>query len=561
MANFAASVFARLGHSPGNPQLPLLPGPGDPKVGKTSVFAKIGGVNYRLPELFLEELGASPTRGLRFSDTFFDGLWVAPTVIDFGNITAAKQRTFTIHSTFATPCTVTAIDLSGVSGVTLLTPGLPITIQPFTTQDFVVEVALAGDTTFDAAALITSDCGNVLVRMTGRRVIIFDTVPQRPIVEQITFGTNIMVSADGSEQAMSWRPTPRSMVQLDIRQTNNQVRTNLLNQVFSASYLLHGLPLWYQGRAVTAAAAAIDVTVQVPTVAMELLPGDTASIVLPDNSTTEAEVLSLTTTSITFTAAVGVALPLRTFIMPVRFGFQESSANLATYAQGAEDLRVKFTLIEYDNIGAVDAGYFDAHPVDGLPIPKAPLYFDGQSRGGTIQSETTRLDSRTGAIVQARSEVIGRPGMPMLVHLQTYEAIDAWRKFLHSLRGSWGLFYVPTGTNDLPLTGAGFTLGGNSFLIPNMGVASMGNHAPRRDVRLTVNGLVYDRRITSVVDNGATETVTLSAVVPGTGVVQPGNAKIEWLSLSRIVGDSVTMKHTLLGVAELRFSIRGVIVV
>ena len=127
------------------------------------------------------------------------------------------------------------------------------------------------------------------------------------------------------------------------------------------------------------------------------------------------------------------------------------------------------------------------------------------------------------------------------------------------MRGSWGAFYVPTGTDDLPLF-VDFALGGNVFDIVNIGLAALvGNVAPRRDVRITIAGVTYDRRITSVVDNGAFETVTLSAVIPGAGNVTDAEFKCSWLTLSRIVGDTATFKHNRRGNGELRFSVRGVI--
>ncbi|MCK5494789.1 MAG: hypothetical protein KAI80_00140, partial [Hyphomicrobiaceae bacterium] len=134
-----------------------------------------------------------------------------------------------------------------------------------------------------------------------------------------------------------------------------------------------------------------------------------------------------------------------------------------------------------------------------------------------------------------------------------------WRKFLHFIRGSWGAWYVPTNTNDLPLA-LDFTLGGNTFEIPSMGVESLlGNVAPRRDVKLQFNGLTFYRRIASVVDNGTTEVVTLDSVIPGAGLIVPADMVISWLELVRLASDVATFKHMRRGTAELRFSVRGVI--
>ena len=303
----------------------------------------------------------------------------------------------------------------------------------------------------------------------------------------------------------------------------------------------------------------MDLVIQVDTTAMELAPTDTVSFVLADKSTLTGEVDSITTSSITLANAVGQALPADTFVMPVRFGFMDNRTQVASFPNNAEDIGVSFELIEYDNIGAVDPAYFDAHPVDGLPIPLSPLFFDGQARAGQIQSDALRLDGRTGQIANFRSELLGRPGVQMLVHINSFADQKAWREFLHFVRGSWGRFYVPTGTNDLPLKNS-LALGGNVIEIQPMGVTNLLNNvAPRRDVRVTVAGVFYDRRVTLAVDNTTFETLTLNSIIPGGGSVDPADVKIEWLTLVRMVGDSATFRHLTLGTAELRFSVRGVI--
>lgn len=560
MAQGAAGIWQRLYTAPGNPQLPVLPNPADPKDGLADPFATVGSITQvRFAETVLEVLGAGPGIAKGFAQTYLNGLGGTPNPIDFGNITATKQAIVTAHNTYRFPVNITAVDVSLVSGVTLLAPGLPISVGSFGSIVFTFEAELLGDPTFDALVTFTHDQGSFQIRMIGRRVVLFDTIPQRPINEQVSFLSDIMQAHDGTEQVMTARTTPRSRVRYNMRLTDNKERTTLLNLVLGAGYLLQGVQLWFQAKQLTSAATAVDLTVQVDTTAMELVPGDTVSFVKTDKSTISAEVDSLTASSVTLIAAVGEILPADTFIMPVRFGYMINRQQVATFPNTAEDIGVSFDLIEYINIGAIDPAYFDAHPVDGLPIPKHPLFFEGQARRGQIDSDAVRLDSRTGTMANARSAVLGRPGGAMLVHINSFAEQEAWRKFLHSRRGSWGRFYVPTGTNDLPLFND-LALGGSNIDIQPMGVTTLlGNVAPRRDVRVTVAGVSYDRRVTVATDNTTFETLTLDSVIPGAGAIPPADVKIEWLQLVRMVGDSATFRHLTLGTAELRFSVRGVI--
>ena len=230
MAQGAAGNFQVITHLPGNPQLPVLPNPADPKTGLDDPFAILASITQlQFPDSVLAVLGAGPGVANGFAQVYLNGIGGTPNPVDFGNITANKQLTVTVHNTYRFPVSITAVDVSAVSGVTVLSPGLPIAVPSFDSIVFTFEAALLGDATFDAAVEFTHDLGSFSIRMIGRRVILFNTVPQRPIQEQVTFGTNVMKTQDGSEQVMSWRTTPRSRIAYHIRFTDDIERSTLVS--------------------------------------------------------------------------------------------------------------------------------------------------------------------------------------------------------------------------------------------------------------------------------------------------------------------------------------------
>ena len=83
--------------------------------------------------------------------------------------------------------------------------------------------------------------------------------------------------------------------------------------------------------------------------------------------------------------------------------------------------------------------------------------------------------------------------------------------------------------------------------------------APRRDLKLVVQGVVYYRRVISVVDAGPTETITVDAVIPGAGSAPIADVKVSWLYQVRLEGDTATFRHLRAGQSELRFLASGVI--
>lgn len=556
MAEFGAASFRHIFSEPGNPEFPVLPD--GIQSGHVIIFGVGAGLSARGP--ISDELRqGAVTGGEGFFDFFLDGIWRSPNPVNFGNITAAKRRIVTLHNTNRTSVTLTAVDIAAIAGLSLISPVLPVTIESFSSVEVELEISNVGDAQFDADVNFTVDGVDLPVRMIGVRVIIFSTFPEKSIQEQLRFLTDIMVSHDGTEQVMSSRLAPRSSVSFSVRHSRDEERTRLYNLLLGAQHLLQGIQLWWQSRELTSPALSANTILQCNTANMEIEVGSTLSVVLPNRTSFEVDVAAFDATTITLSQAVGTDLPNRTNIMPIRFGYGSERARLSTYAVNLEEMRVQFDLIDYENIGAIDMAYFDVHPVDGLPIITHPLYFQGNTRRGGIESDQNRLDSQTGTIATTRSALLSRPQQDVLVHCTSLADQHAWRQFLHFVRGSWGKFYIPTGTNDLPLSSA-LSLGGNTFVIPNMGVANFINNVqPRADVRVTVAGVHYFRRVNSVVDNGSTETVTLSSVIPGVGPVPIADVFISWLTPSRIVGDVATFTHIMRGESDLRFRTRGII--
>jgi hypothetical protein len=555
VADHGATRFGIVFYEPTNPEFPVLP---DGVVsGHPILFVTTPGL--REPRTIIDEIETRRATDSAFHDWFLDGIWRTPNPVDFGNITASKQRTVTIHNTHRTDQSLTTIDLGGITGLSVLSPGLPVTIPAFDSIDVLFEATTTGDPDFDDLVTFTVSGTDVTVRMLGRRVIIWNTIPQRPIIERLSWLTDNMVAMDGTEQSMSLRAAPRTKVTLTERLQDDVDRTTKMATILGAGFLRQGVQLWWQSRTVINAALSTATVVDVNTGSMEIEIGRELSFVTPAGIAIEGEVLTFDPTSVQLTQEIGTALPLGTSVMPLTYGFMANKADFAAFATAVEDQRITFDLIEYSDIGALDMAYFDTHPTDGLPIVTHDLFFRGQSRRANITQDNQRIDGSTGDMQVFRQELLGRWGQPMLVHCNTLDDQHAWRQFLHFIRGSWGRFYVPTGTRDLPLD-SNFTLGGNTFTVPHMGIESLiGNVAPRRDIWMNIAGTIYYRRITNVSDNGVIETITIDGVIPGSGSVPSADVRVSWLTLCRLVGDVATFRHERLGKAELRFNIRGVI--
>ncbi len=558
MADKGAFSLGVLEFSPGNPQFPVLPT--GPLQGTLDNFYSAASLTFEKGTVVtLAERSATPKD--LFAGWFLGTTWVSPVPVEFGNITATKTRQVILHNTRRSSVQLTAIDVSAIPGLSVISALPPIAIPSYSSITVTLQVTTTGDAVIDDEIIFTVDGGDIAVRVTGRRLIIYNTLPQKPIKETIAFMTDRMTALNGIEQVMELRQLPRSTIRLVERFTDNVRRSSQLNVINAAGFLRVGIQLWFQARQITQAAVAIDTVIQISTDDMEIAVGQELSFVTPAGIASNAiTVDSFTPTAVTLESPIGIILPLGSQGMPVKYGFLRPKGTINTWAINAEDLSLDFTVIEYRDIAELDLAYFDTHPIDTtLPVMIQPLFFPGSTRAGLIEQTLDVLDSRTGDIASRRNEGLARPALDVLVHLESLADAHAWRKFLYYIRGSWRPFYIPSGTNDLPL-GVDFTLGGNTFSIINQGLEEVDTTlAPRRDLKLTIEGVDYIRRITSVADAGPNETVTIDSVIPGVGTVPAADVRISWLYLVRLENDTATFRHLRIGNAELRFRVQGVI--
>lgn len=556
-------------YHPGNPLLPTIPAPGAAAIPYLDEFGTLAPTGFELPEYPIRppDTSAVHTTGRvkGFGSWFLDTIWATPVPLDFGDISDQKDIEITFHSTYRDSRSLDSVTIP-VAGVSLLSPTLPSTLLSFNDEIFTFRAAQSGPQDFDDDIDVVSEDVSFTIRTLGRRVLMLLAFPEHGATEKLIFLTDIMRSKDGTEQAFSLRRAPRAAVRYDyfLSDVNDEKRTELETILFAgAPNLPIGIQYWWEARTITTAALDTDTTVFMSTAYLSIAAGETIVFVTPDEITVIATVLTINSpdTSVTFEQALGTALPLGTYATPIRFGHMLGSAKQTVFAKNLEVLSVEITTEGERDIGAVSSTYFDFH--SAVESPARPILKERcmtGTAGGTIKREQQIIDSKTGRIMVTGTEDLGEQTMPAFVWINSAEQLYAWRQFLHFMRGSWGTFFAPTFQNDLPLN-TDFTLGGNTFLINTMGIATqIGVAAPKRDLRIvTEDGTVYYRRITDVTDNGnGTETVTVDSVVGSVGFSAIDSTVISWMHLVRIAGDTATFKHTFLGEAELSFSLRTV---
>ncbi|TFH66000.1 MAG: hypothetical protein E4G91_00375 [Candidatus Zixiibacteriota bacterium] len=566
----AVSGYGATVWHPGNPQFPTLPLPGDPVNGFLDNFAV--GAQF---EFFDQPLPDQPpfTSAAKvggYAGWYLDQIWASPVPIDFGDIADQKDVEVTLYSTYRTAQTISSVVIP-VSGVNLLTPSIPVSIRSFGDEIFTFRAAQSGPQSFDDEIEFTTPLIDFVIRTLGQRVLVLLASPQAGIAEQLLFKTDLMRSKNGFEQAFNLRKAPRARIQFTYRLSdlNDKKRTELETVLFAGNPLLPiGVQYWWEARKITSAALSTDTIVNFLQANMSIAAGDTLVFTTPDDTNIIATILDLNSPegfSVTLEDQIGTALPLGTYVTPVRYGHMVRSASIGVARKNMEDLQVELTTEAERDIGEIDTNYFDLYTIES---PMRPILKERCTTGGllsgTIEREQSILDSQTGRFFVTGTEALGQQSTEAIVYINDSDKLYAWRKFLHYIRGSWGTFYAPTFQNDLPLF-APFTLGGNTFVVPYMGLTTLIGGigaAPKRDLRIVIaDGSVHYRRINTLVDNGnGTETITLDSTVgSGSPEFSPiASTFISWMHLVRLVGDSASFLHTTIGEADLRFRIRTV---
>jgi hypothetical protein len=564
--------FSVLEYHPGNAEFPSLPA--DPfavllmEYGVTVPgidFAAMGDTNDGQPQTrqFHHVQGAGIVPGKSgFADWYLDTLWISPPIADFGDIVNDKDIAVTLHSTFRVNQSLDSMDLSAVPSLSQPPPPtLPENIPSFSSIIVTIRAAAAGEDSFDEFVTFTlSISGTVPYRTLGTRVLFFSGIPQSIVTEQLLFKSDLMRSKDGTEQAFSLRLAPKTRIKYQLKFTNDADRTLAENILFGGSPLLQiGVQNWWETQQTSALTLSTSFAILVNTTEGSWAEGQTISCVLPDRSVLTAEIDTFTPTQINLTAAIGTELPIGTDVMPVNFGYFPRKAALKVSPVNLSTMDVEFVTFTETDQAFLDTAFFDVHPIDGLPIIRK-RWILGRKASADITREQSIIDGETGVIAVRGSEPLGEYTTKTTFPLSSKAEIYAYRQFVHFLRGSWGQFYMPTMQNDLPLF-TDFVLGGNTFIVPYMGVKLfLDNLAPKRDVRIvTEDGTIYYRRITLVVDNGNdTETLTLDSTVGSSGFSAIASTTISYMHLSRINGDSVTLKHLYAGRADMEWISRSV---
>jgi len=247
--------------------------------------------------------------------------------------------------------------------------------------------------------------------------------------------------------------------------------------------------------------------------------------------------------------------PVGTRLYPLRQAVLEELPSEASYSDARGTRRVNFRLLgANDATATAPAATYLGYPV----LEQSPEW--SADIETLFARDIDRLDNDTGAVT-----LIDEPGRPFR------EAQCRWllgnrarhgqiRALLHWLRGQQATLWVPTWHSDLQLA-ADIGAADTAISVDWAGYSLYGALAANwRDIRIELlGGTVYYRRLTSVLDQGATEALGIGTAL-GVAVPRAKVRRISFMVLAEQASDAVELEHATdaSGITRVSTRFRGV---
>lgn len=149
-----------------------------------------------------------------FND-YYNGVWILPSIIDFGEVPAFETNSFTIWNSFLTPVTLQTVTSVNDENITLSGITANTTFQPLETKQASLSTDENGPPTIAATYSLGFDFGTVFrVNAIGTRSGLWPVEVNwdNPYSISYEYRTDIFVSREGKQQRRALRNKPRKTI-------------------------------------------------------------------------------------------------------------------------------------------------------------------------------------------------------------------------------------------------------------------------------------------------------------------------------------------------------------
>lgn len=494
-------------------------------------------------------------------DTWFELIHVLPRGIVLGLITADDVVDVEIYNAWRVEPRVFSAFVNGAGeGVFFLNlPSLPATIQEQDSLDLDLQVlAGVGPPIVDADLEYVFDVVTILEGISLERAVIFPFEPEAPVIERLSFLTDVLSKRVGKEQRVSLRAFPRQSFDMSFRLEGHERRL-FESIVFDAQARPLGVPVWFEPALLTAAVSPGNTVL--PVDSTNFADHRAGSFVILFESTKKFEVQTTSVvapTSITVGSPLLGSFPVGTRVMPVRICFASANWRGSKAMRNSQLSRVTLDVLD-NEVDLSDATPFLTFA--GKVLLDEPNWSEGQL-GEAWERDTERLDSETGLFVSVSDWDVSRRSHQKTFFSRTRQRLWQVRRLLHHLRGMQTSFYIPTFYDELvPVADIG--AGASTVDVENVGYSKF---VASRQARNVVQVVKTDGTklgpvtVTGAVELSAdVERLTVTPTWSGAATVAEV-LRVEYLEKVRMDSDEATIEHaSALGEASIKIPVKAVL--
>jgi len=422
-------------------------------------------------------LGPAPIDGMGVGFDWFEEIHPDPQRLDLGNVVDNVTVLLDLYNAYRIDSRLWTVFVNNAGdGITLANlPTLPKEIPPQTSFTAEVQVASDGPPTIDGTLDFTFDVTSVSVPITGTRVILFGLIPSGGTVnERLSWLTNVMKAADGTEQRAAVRQFPRQQISFQAI-TQRDIDRNELNAfLFDWHSRVFGVPLWWDARLVNAdvVVGATSISVVSTEWADFRIDGLAAVIAFDADGNRTADTLKILSVSaspsvVTFTGGTLNAYTSgQALLIPVVPGILGAEIPKSRVPTTAQTTQVSFTALDDEKTSLVaDTSGFNSFNGKAVVDDKNSM---NRELSESYTMKITRLDGETGEILQSTTEDRSTPTSNKRWNAETAQRRWEIKSLLYALRGQQVSFFMPTFNKDMAITAA-VGIGATTINIENIG--------------------------------------------------------------------------------------------
>lgn len=490
----------------------------------------------------LESVALTGVRSLDFIDKYYYRLWIIPNSISLGRLLAAQDVDVEVWNSFFEERDFGPIVATGNTDGLTLTGDASGTFARLESKMYVLSAALLGAGTIDVRYDWQFEAGGdtfSFLQVLGSRLTTFKLRHNwaSPILEQISFRTNVITGLSGNEQRSKLRQSPRRRIEMSYLTWDDEERAYFENASHWQNHV-YAVPLWQDVAPLQTGIAEGALVLAVDTTGRDYEVG---GMVFVHSGTDTCEMLtveSFTDNSVTVELGTVNAYIAGAKVCPARFGILEDKLALSRITNHHEATKLAW-LLDTDTDRPNQLTSYTPDTYLGLEIyDEQNDYSSELDIEQSVQSDT--LDNDIGLMRRIDGEAYPRRTHPFTTLMERDE-FGALLQWFYNRSGKltpfWWLDYTPAFhiRESITLDSIFLTVKSNEYE-----TLSFGN-AARRDIAIRTNsGWIY--RHIDAVENNQNGTITLTLdEPPGVPIAVEDDPLICYLRQVRLDSDTLEL--------------------